>query len=263
MEKNYPGEQWKSIAFDFEFVNETKIEVSNFGRIKTFNKVSNGNIIKGSMINGYKIIRLKFFKARDEKVQHRLAYLKQQVSQLSQKANQLQVTLNSMAKNDANYSSCKKEHEDTALLLKKLKDRVTKKVNDDLKSRTIYYQALIHRLVAEYFISQPSPEHTVVAHLDFNKLNNQINNLKWMKPEENYLHQRLSPSVIASKSYTDGRRKEDARSTKLSVTKVMLLKKLLNEGKPMRQLVKQFKVTETQILRIKRGENWAEVQAAP
>jgi hypothetical protein len=42
----------------------------------------------------------------------------------------------------------------------------------------------------------------------------------------------------------------------------MLLKKLLNQGRPMRMLVKQFKITDTQILRIKRGENWADVQAA-
>jgi Mor family transcriptional regulator len=84
-----------------------------------------------------------------------------------------------------------------------------------------------------------------------------------MTLSENYLHQQSSPLVIASKSYADGRRKEDASSTKLSVTKVMLLKKLLNEGKPVKQLAKQFRVTETQILRIKRGENWAEVNAAP
>jgi hypothetical protein len=101
--------------------------------------------------------------------------------------------------------------------------------------------------VAEYFVSQPSSQHTIVAHLDYNKLNNNKSNLKWMTPDENYLHQRFSPNVIASRAYSDGRRKEDARSTKLSVTKVMLLKKLLNQGKPMRQLVKQFKVTETQI----------------
>jgi Mor family transcriptional regulator len=84
-----------------------------------------------------------------------------------------------------------------------------------------------------------------------------------MTADENYLHQQSSPVVIASRTYTNGRRKEDASSTKLSVTKVMLLKKLLNEGKTMKQLAKQFKVTETQILRIKRGINWAEVQAAP
>jgi hypothetical protein len=43
----------------------------------------------------------------------------------------------------------------------------------------------------------------------------------------------------------------------------MYLKKLLQENKPIKNLVKQFKVTETQILRIKRGENWGSVEAAP
>lgn len=263
MEKSYPGEQWKPIVFDFEFVNTTTIEISNYGRIKTFNKVSKGNIIKGSMVNGYAIIRLKFFKAREETVQKRMSYLQKQVLQLTQKIKQLQTALLNLGQKDISYIPNKKELENTTLLLAALKESVSKKFSDDLKSRTIYYQALIHRLVAEYFIPQPSPEHTLVAHLDYHKLNNSRSNLKWMTPNENYLHQRFSPNVIASKAYEGGRRKEDARSTKLSVTKVMLLKKLLNQGKPMRQLVKQFKVTETQILRIKRGENWAEVQAAP
>jgi hypothetical protein len=30
----------------------------------------------------------------------------------------------------------------------------------------------------------------------------------------------------------------------------------------MKQLVKQFKITDTQIFRIKRGENWTDIQAA-
>ncbi|MBC7888073.1 MAG: HNH endonuclease, partial [Ferruginibacter sp.] len=172
-------------------------------------------------------------------------------------------TLNDPHKENDTYLARKRQSDDMTVLLQKLKISISKKFNDDLKDRTIYYQALIHRLVAENFIKQPSAEHVIVAHLDFDKLNNKKSNLKWMTKEENYLHQRLSPFVIASKSYSDGRRKEDAKSTKLSVTKVMLLKKLLNESNPMRKLVKQFKVTATQILRIKRGENWPEVEAAP
>ena len=263
MEKNYPGEQWKPIVFDFVYANEARIEISNFGRLKTFNKISNGNIIQGSLVNGYQIIRLKFFKAREESVQKRMDYLQSQALQLTRKTKQLQAALNELGRKDEAYIASEKELEDTLLLLKTLKESISKKSMDDLKSRVIYYQSLVHRLVAQYFIKQPSPAHTLVAHLDYNKLNNKRSNLKWMTPEENYLHQQFSPNVIASKAYTGGRRKEDAKSTKLSVTKVMLLKKLLNEGKPMRQLVKQFRVTETQILRIKRGENWAEVQAAP
>jgi hypothetical protein len=215
------------------------------------------------MVNGYRIIRLKFFTARDEKVQNRFNYLQKQVLQLTNKTKELKLAFSKLKKKDEGYSAKAAQLESSTLLLKTLKESLSKKFSDDLKSRTIYYQALIHRLVAEYFIKQPSTEHIIVAHLDYDKLNNHKSNLKWMKPEENYLHQSFSPKVIASKTYSDGRRKEDAKSTKLSVTKVMLLKKLLNEGKPMKQLVKQFKVTETQILRIKRGENWAEVKAAP
>ncbi|MCW3093982.1 MAG: numod4 domain protein [Ferruginibacter sp.] len=263
MEKTYPGEQWKPIVFDFDFENTTSIEISNYGRLRTFNKISNGNIIKGSMVNGYQIIRLKFFKPRDEAIQSRLHFLKQQVAQLTKKTIHLKLALKDLDINSDTYRKCQTEYEETVLLLKDLKERVSNKFNEDLKDRTVYFQALIHRLVAQYFLKQPSPAHTVVAHIDYDKLNNNKNNLRWMTPEDNYLHQRFSPNVMASKTYENGRRKEDARSTKLSVTKVMLLKKLLNEGKPMRQLVKQFRVTETQILRIKRGENWAEVQAAP
>ncbi len=83
-----------------------------------------------------------------------------------------------------------------------------------------------------------------------------------MTPDENYEHQTQSPYVIKEKEERRERRKENSRATKLSVTKVMLLKKMLGQEKPMKQLVKQFKVTDTQILRIKRGENWADIPAA-
>jgi hypothetical protein len=49
---------------------------------------------------------------------------------------------------------------------------------------------------------------------------------------------------------------------KLTTTKVMLMKKLINEGKENKQLVKIFKVSETQIIRIRKGENWGGVEAA-
>ena len=42
----------------------------------------------------------------------------------------------------------------------------------------------------------------------------------------------------------------------------MLIKKKIAEGMSLRALAKQFKVTETQIRRIKSGENWGHVQAA-
>ena len=47
------------------FVNESRLEISNFGHIRAFNKITKGKILKGSMINGYRIIRQKLFKPRD------------------------------------------------------------------------------------------------------------------------------------------------------------------------------------------------------
>lgn len=251
MTKDYPGEQWKTIKFDFEFTNEGRIEISNFGRLRTFNKVSDGNIINGSMINGYRIIRLKLYTPRDEKMQNRLDYLQQQTFKLARKLKSL---------GDGNEST--KVISETEELLTTFKKNLSKKYQDDLKERTVNYHSLVHRLVANYFLKNPRAGQTIVAHLDHNKLNNRAGNLQWMTPEENYEHQKSSPYVIKEKQERRQRRKEGSRATKLSVTKVMLLKKLLNQGKPMKQLVKQFKVTDTQILRIKRGENWGDIEAA-
>ena len=251
MTQNYFGEKWKVVEFDFEITNSGRIEVSNLGRLRSFNKVSDGNIVKGSMINGYPILRLKLYKPRDEKLQKKFDHSQQQVFKLARQLKLLK-----------NEGESKILIAETSNLLDTLKKNLSKKFKDDLKARTINYHSLVHRLVAEYFITKPAAKQTIVAHLDHNKLNNRANNLKWMTPEENYEHQKNSPHVILEKQERRHRRKEDSNATKLTVTKVMLMKKLINQGKPMKQLVKLFKVTDTQILRIKRGENWADIKAA-
>jgi hypothetical protein len=251
MTKNYPGERWKTVAFDFEYTNDFRLEVSNFGRLRTFNKVSDGNIIKGSMINGYRIVRLKLYQPRDEKTQARLDNLRQQV-----------FTLARTLRSQVNNGESKQVINETTALLNTLRKNVSKKFQKDLKQRTINYHSLIHRLVADYFLPQPTSKQTVVAHLDYDKLNNRATNLKWMTPEENYEHQRSSPFVINDKQQRRERQQSNPNRAKLTVTRVMLLKKLLKEGKSARQLAKAFKVSDMQIIRIKRGENWANIQAS-
>jgi hypothetical protein len=251
MVKDYPGEKWQTVTFEQEFTNKFRLEVSNFGRLRTFNKISDGNILKGSMINGYKIIRLKLFRPREENSQAKFDYLQQQVFKLARKL-----------KSQIADGESKTVIKDTTLTLETLKKNLSKKFADDLKKRTINYHSLIHRLVADYFLKPPAEGQTIVAHLDYDKLNNRTNNLKWMTPEENYEHQKSSPHVIKEKLERKHGSRENSRAAKLTVTKVMLMKKLINEGKPMKQLVRQFKVTDTQIFRIKRGENWSDVQAA-
>lgn len=249
MIKSYPGEIWKEVKFDFEFTNEYRLEVSNFGRLKTFNKLSDGNELKGSMIKGYRIIRLKFFKPRNVKIQARITLYQQQILELNKKIKLLQL-----------QDGTKSQVDEATQMLNEAKKNLNKQFKIDSKGRTINYHSLVHKLVATYFCIRPSDKHTVVAHLDYNKLNNRSSNLKWMTTDENVIHQQKSPFVIEGRKYR--KFEEKPKAAKLTVTKVMLLKKLLNEGKPLRTLVKQFKITDTQILRIKRGENWADIPAA-
>lgn len=251
MAKNYPGEQWKRVKFDIKSTKENRVEISNYGRLRTFNNVSNGNIINGSMIKGYRIIRLKFFTPRDKKSQERFDLQQQQVFKMMRK-------IKSLKENKAS----KKSIAEATLQLDTYKKKLSQKFKDDLKERTIYYHSLIHRLVADYFLKKPTAKQTIVAHLDHDRLNNKFSNLKWMTPEENYEHQKTSPHVIREKNNRRSRRRDHASTTKLTTKKVMQLKKMLNNGKPIKQLVKLFKVTDTQIIRIKKGENWADVKAA-
>lgn len=246
------GEKWKNVNFPFEHSNDYNLEVSNFGRIRSYNKISNGNILSGSITEGYKIIRLKFFKPKNPSATKKAALLQKKLYNASKSFKLL--------KQEGPSISIIKEAE---VILKKLKTGYSKLLAQDTKDRTIHYHSLIHRLVAEYFLSGKTPQKTIVAHLDYDKLNNVVKNLKWMKPEENYAHQKNSPFVINEMTRRIEYGGTANKNYKLTVTKVMLLKKMLNEGrKSVKQLSKQFKVSDMQIIRIRRGENWQSIPAA-
>ncbi len=251
MLQNKNGEVWKTVKFDFDYTNQNRIEVSNHGRIRSFNKQSDGKILKTPLVNGYEIVRLKFFGPRDETTDIKLKRLQKQVLKMVNQIKLLKLNKESKA--------AITEAEAEMLFLKK---RISQKFAEATKARTIYYHSLVHRLVATYFLKHPNPNQTVVGHLDYNKLNNRVYNLKWMTPEENSIHQQSSPHVINDKLDRKNNQGIRATNSKLTVTRVMLLKRMLNEGKPLKLLVKQFKITETQILRIKRGENWANIPSA-
>lgn len=249
---NYYGEKWKNVNFPTEHSNHYRLEVSNLGRIRSFNKLSNGNILNGSITEGYKIIRMKFFKPVDPVTLKKSQLLLKKITNASKKIKLLQ-------ENGENVSVVKLAELD----LKKIKTVYTKHLAQSTKERTIHYHSLIHRLVAEYFIPARSSNKTIVAHVDFDKLNNNVNNLTWMTPQENYAHQKNSPFVIKEMERRIFFGSTSSNTIKLTVTKVMLLKKMLNEGrKTVKQLAKQFKVSDMQIIRIRRGENWSAVPAA-
>ncbi len=255
---NVIREEWKAINLGEGFINDTRLEVSNHGRVKTYNKVNNGKLIKGSMINGYPIVRIRLFKPREEKMLLELQQLQSAYLSNQKKIREIRQEL----KHNPDDVSLGHELESETALLEQNKKKYDRKFKADLKARTTYFAALVHRMVAENFIKSDSPEKTVVAHLDHDKLNNRIDNLCWMTPAENSTHQQLSPHVIADKEKRKTNVLNEGGRSKLSITKVMFLKKLLNEGKTTHSLAKQFKITETQVIRIKREENWGSVEAA-
>lgn len=185
MAKEITGEQWKKVKFDFEFANKFTLEVSNQGRVRTFNTMYDGNILKGSMIKGYKIVRLKMYTEREAKLQTKLNADKQKTFKLARQI-----------KEQIAYKESKASIKESTVFLTKFKADLSKRYQQDLKSRTINYHSLVHRLVANSFLKAPKKLETVVGHLDFNKLNNAVDNLKWMTVEENYAHQLKNPAVI-------------------------------------------------------------------
>jgi hypothetical protein len=124
------------------------------------------------------------------------------------------------------------------------------------------YQHAVHKMVAEMFIPKTSENQTYVLHLDYDKFNNSVTNLKWATYEEMREHAKNSPNVKAAFiKLQEHNIKNDG--AKLRVIDVMRLKKiLLNPNRKTRYkiLSKQFGVSEMQLHRIKTGENWGHIK---
>ena len=115
----------------------------------------------------------------------------------------------------------------------------------------------VHKIVAESFIENQENKPYVI-HLDFNKTNNNVENLAWATRKEMFKHNQNNPRVIAGKE----KREREKPRAKLSVGKVKMIKRKLfnpNRKTRLRIIAKQFGISEMQLHRIKTGENWGEV----
>ena len=120
----------------------------------------------------------------------------------------------------------------------------------------------VSKLVAEYFIPKTSVHEIFVLHLDRKRDNDDYRNLKWATKEEMMAHSQKSPFVKQAKLNLIKHNLE-ANGRKLTVTKVMLIKKILAKPEQttrLKMIAKQFGVSEMQIRRIKSGENWSHVK---
>jgi len=132
--------------------------------------------------------------------------------------------------------------------------------------KMVYKHKFFYKLVAESFLEKTSDDQAHVIHLDHNLSNDMVSNLKWTTRQEMLQHQKTSPKVQKARIETNKRLIENAKNkggSKLNTTKVMLIKKLLanpTRKTRMKMIAKQFGVSEMQLYRIKKGENWGHVK---
>ena len=117
----------------------------------------------------------------------------------------------------------------------------------------------VHREIARLFLKKPSPKHRYVIHVNHDKTDNAVKNLKWATLDEMIKHQQESPAKRAYKKV------QASRSTglKLNASQVKAIKKTLgakNRTQTIRQLADKYGVSEMTLYRIKSGENWGKIK---
>lgn len=131
-----------------------------------------------------------------------------------------------------------------------------------INGKKVYTAFFIYKLVAQFFIPKTSEDQQYVIHLDYVRDNDEVSNLQWATYEEMMAHRKKSPHVIKSKENLIAHNiKSDGR--KLTTTKVIHLKKILNNPNRkirIKLLAKQFGISEMQVNRIQRGENWSHIK---
>ena len=116
----------------------------------------------------------------------------------------------------------------------------------------------IHREMAKLFHKKPSPAHKYVIHLNHNKLDNKTRNLKWATLDQMIEHQQGSPAKKAYK-IKQANRTEGLKLTASQVRKIKTVLGSKSRNLTIRQLAKQYGVSEMTMYRIKSGENWGRV----
>jgi hypothetical protein len=120
----------------------------------------------------------------------------------------------------------------------------------DNKSKTLF----VHKVTAEAFVPKKSKEQNTVIHLDWNSLNNHFKNLQWTTKADSL--RRMMARLKEKNKDKPGH----ISHSKLKEQDVARIKMYLEKGVKQVIIAKMFCVSEMQITRIKRGENWSHVK---
>jgi hypothetical protein len=157
----------------------------------------------------------------------------------------------------SNYGRIKsfmKEPSGKILKFANLKGFYTTQLNLEGKIKT----HLVHKITAEVWVPKSSEECTIVTHLDWNIRNNHYQNLEWITRDVHYM--RL---VQRQREQNKNRTQKVITYSKLKANDVKLIKSMLEKGVRQNLIAKMFCISEMQVTRIKRGENWGDVKSEP
>lgn len=261
IKRYYDEEIWKEITLKEPFSDRYHLYVSNYGQIKKYNKITQSEtFLKQGKTEGYPSVNISYLPSISEEDQLYFVTIRKNIEALKKEIRDLTKDLKKCDGKDANYYDISKKIDLNQSLLEKIQSNYKAKYRKNEVQRKLTYGGLVHRFVAIHFLEKPSEEHKFVAHLDFDKTNNHHSNLQWMTQKENTAHQQNSPYVIKAKEKAIANPRITRQ--KLTIHQVMVIKKSINDNIPLSKLARRYKVSETQLLRIKRGINWANIPAA-
>jgi hypothetical protein len=114
----------------------------------------------------------------------------------------------------------------------------------------------VHKLVAENWLPKPDFDPDHVIHLDWNTKNNHYGNLEWASKEM----VKTRKAAYLKIKYNDPNRPKVITQNKLNEKDVQVIKSMLLKGVANTTIAKMFCISDMQVTRIKRGENWGHVK---
>lgn len=116
----------------------------------------------------------------------------------------------------------------------------------------------LHREIARLFNRRKSSRQKYVTHINHDKTDNHIKNLRWATQPEMNEHQKKNPKKVDYKE----RQNNKTKGLKLTASQVKAIKATLDNPRRRlthKQIAEKYNISTMTIYRIKSGENWAHV----